>query len=108
MKNSFIFVAAALLLTLPAEAGNKGNANNAKGQQEKKEKEAKRAASGKKRDAINSFLKDKDKDDDGTLSKDEYIAGESDAAAASAKFDQFNKNGDRQLSRTEIEAMLGL
>lgn len=108
MKKSFIFVAAALLLIIPAEAGNKGGANNAKAQQQKKERETKREENGKKRDAVNALLKAKDKNDDGTLSKEEYIAGESDAAAAGAKWDEFNKNGDRQLSRMEIEALLGL
>jgi len=109
MKKLFVVAAAALLLIVPAQAGKKkGGANNAKAQQEAKEKAAKHAENDKKREAVNGLLKEKDKNDDGTLSKDEYMAGEADAAAAGAKWDQFNKNGDRQLSRKEIEEMLGL
>jgi hypothetical protein len=53
-------------------------------------------------------MDEKDTNHDGSLSRDEYLAGEADPAAASKKFDKFNKNGDRALSKSEIAAMLGL
>lgn len=110
MKKPFVIIAAALLLIVPVEAGKSkdGGAANAKAQQDKKEKEEKRAANDKRREAVNALLKEKDTNHDGSLSRDEYLVGESDAAAAGAKFDKSNKNGDRQLSRKEIEDLLGI
>jgi hypothetical protein len=70
----------------------------------KQEKEEKK----RKREAVNDFLKEKDKNKDGSVSRDEYLAGEDDKDAAGKKFDEFNKNGDRALSRSEIEDLLGL
>ena len=98
---------AILSLTASVEAkGNKQNAKQAKQaeMQKKKEKEARE----KKREAINKVLEVKDKNHDGSLTKDEYLTGEADQAAASKRFDEFNKNGDRSLSRTELEDSLGL
>ena len=98
---------AILSLTASVEAKvNKQNAAKAKQAkqaelQEKKEKE-------NKREAINKVMEAKDKNHDGSLTKDEYLTGEADQDGASKRFDQFNKNGDRSLSRTELEDSLGL
>ena len=109
MKALTILIAI-LSLTAAVEAkANKQNAAKAKQAkqaelQKKKEKKEKE----NKREAINAVLKAKDKNDDGSLTKDEYLTGEADQEAASKRFDQFNKNGDRSLSRSELEESLGL
>ena len=100
-----IFVSSA-----PVEAKNNNNnkqaaaARAAKAKQEKAEKE--------KRDKINkaieSFLEDHDKNHDKSVSLEEYVAGETNAADAEKKFTEYNKNKDRYLSKTEIQEMLGL
>lgn len=101
---------AILSLTASVEAKvNKQNAAKAKQAkqaelQEKKEKKEKE----NKREAINKVMEAKDKNHDGSLTKDEYLTGEADQDGASKRFDQFNKNGDRSLSRTELEDSLGL
>lgn len=78
------------LMMISVAAGDDGN----------KEKDRQERAA--KREAITKVLDAKDKNKDGSLTKDEYIAGEADAEAASKRFDQFNKNGDRALSKGEI------
>jgi len=77
--------------------------NKAAEAQRKKEKEAR----DKKREAIDNILKPKDKNNDGSLTKEEYLNGEADQAAASRRFDSLNTNGDRYLTRSELEASLG-
>jgi len=72
------------------------------------EMEAKRAEREKVRKAVDAVLKAKDTNHDGSLSKDEYIAGEADPVAAGKKFDQLDMNHDRHLSRDEIAISLGL
>ena len=62
----------------------------------------------KKRKAVEDYLKEKDTNHDGSLSLDEYLVGEGDAASATKKFDEANKNHDRYLSKAEISDMLGL
>ncbi|MEK7951814.1 hypothetical protein [Luteolibacter soli] len=74
---------------------------------DKREAEEKKARE-KKRDAIQEYMHRKDSNKDGSLSRDEFVAGETDQDAAGKKFDQYNKNGDRSLSKSEIEEMLGL
>jgi len=75
---------------------------------EEERKKAEKAEKERKRDAVKEFLKKKDKNNDGSVSRDEYLADESDKEAAGKKFDEFNKNGDRALAKSEIEALLGL
>lgn len=94
------------LIILPAEAAKRRGPSKEQ-QQEQKEKQAERERADKARDGVKEVLAAKDKNDDGTLTKEEYLTGEADAVAAAAKFDQFNKNGDRSLSKKEIEASLG-
>ncbi len=105
-----IFALAALMTIATAEAkrGGRGGGNRAKIQQEQKEKKAKKDERDKKREAVDAVLKVKDGNHDGSLTLDEYLTGESDVAAATAKFNEFNKNGDRYLSKGEIETSLGL
>jgi len=83
---------------------------NAKGEPDKKEaeREQKRKEREEWRNAINDFLREKDANKDGSVKKDEYLAGETDQEAATAKFDKFDKNRDRSLTKTEIAEMLGL
>lgn len=99
---------AALMLAGNVEAKQKNNKNNQQAQKAKAEKEKERKEREARREAITEFLKGKDANHDGSLTRDEYLTGEADAAAASKKFDQYNKNGDRALSKSEIAAMLGV
>ena len=71
---------------------------------EQKEREARE----RKRETIQMFMDQKDRNHDGSLSLDEYLISEPDKTAAEKKFNQFNKNGDRLLSKSEIETLLGL
>ena len=58
--------------------------------------------------AIEDFLSVHDKNRDKSVTLEEYVASESDAAEAEKKFKQYNKNNDRYLSKSEIQEMLGL
>ena len=99
--------------SLPVEARNN---NNNKQQQAAAAARAKKAKEDKaekeKRDkiskAIESFLEDHDKNHDKSVSLDEYVASEKNAGDAEKKFQEYNKNKDRYLSKTEIQEMLGL
>lgn len=62
----------------------------------------------KERDAVKGYLEGRDKNKDGSLTREEFIADEEDKAAAGAKFDEANKNKDRSLSKSEIAEMLGV
>jgi hypothetical protein len=103
---SFLAVFAA-----PAEAKQKGNNNqkaNQQAQKEKAKKEKERAESRNVREAVSAFMKPRDKNRDGSLTKEEFLSGETDKAAGEKKYNQFNKNNDRGLYKSEIQAMLGL
>lgn len=113
MKRHLNFLLPALLLgslmAAPlAEAGgwNKKQiqkANREKAKQEKKEREARE----KRSKGIDEFITPRDGNKDGSLTRDEFLTNEADKVRAGAKFDQFNKNGDRYLSKSEIATMLG-
>ena len=72
----------------------------------KQQKEQERENQKKRFDAVQAVMKAKDKNHDGSLSLEEYIDGEADAAAAAKAFDKFNKNKDRFLSKAELAASL--
>ena len=94
--------------TLIASVEAKGTPKmSEKDKQEQKEKEEKKAKNEKMRAAVKELLSQKDKNKDGALSKDEFLNGEADPADAAKRFDQFNKNGSRDLEKTEIESLLG-
>lgn len=99
-------LALSVCLLSPVEAGNNGGNDDAK--KKKQEREKKQAEREKKRDAVKAFMEPRDKNNDGSLSMDEFLEGETDKEEGKKKFDQFNKNGDRSLTKSEIEAMLGL
>ena len=88
----------------------RGGNDKAKQQMEEKKKELEKARADreKRTKGVQEFMKTKDTNHDGSLSREEYCAGESDAAAAGKKFDEANKNGDRALSKSKIAVMLGL
>lgn len=92
----FIALIAALLISPIAHAANKD-----------KKTDPIKVARDNYREAIKSYMEDIDKNNDGSLSKDEYMASEDDKEAAGKAFDTANKNGDRSLSKTEIGEMLG-
>lgn len=106
MKTNIIaLVLAALIVPSHMAAGREREEDPKK---EEERKKAEKAEKERKRDAVKEFLKQKDKNKDSSVSRDEYIADESDKEAAGKKFDEFNKNGDRALAKSEIEDLLGL
>lgn len=100
----FIYLLAALALISTVEAKKEKETPREEQQRKEKEKEGKRQA----RDAVKAVLEKKDTNHDGSLTREEYLTGETDAEAANKRFDEFNKNGDRSLSKKELEASLGL
>lgn len=78
-------------------------ANREDAKKEKKEREARE----KRSKAIDDCLTARDGNKDGSLTRDEFLTGESDKKSAAEKFDKFNKNGDRYLSKSELATMLG-
>lgn len=110
MKFQFIvFTFVAMALIVPADAKSKGGGKaNAQAQAAQKKREAEKKERDKKRDAVESFMKQKDLNHDGSLTREEYLTGESDAVAAGKVFDQYNLNKDRYLTKNEIEALLHL
>jgi hypothetical protein len=108
MKALALFVILAALAT-PAEAkknNQKRQAEQAKKEEARKQKE--RAERSERRDKIDAFLKNRDTNKDGSLTKEEFITGEGDKTAGAKKFDEHNKNKDRYLSKGEIQDLLGL
>jgi hypothetical protein len=103
----FLVCLFALSLISTVEAKKKGGGNG-QAQKEQQEKQKEKAEREKRRDAVKDVMDAKDKNNDGSLSKEEYLAGEADVDAATATFDQFNKNKDRFLSKSELAASLGL
>jgi hypothetical protein len=111
----FAYLMSALILFAAAEANAKGNNNKhnnaaqlkaAKAAQEKREKERKERDEKNKK--IKSFLDGCDANHDGSVSRDEFVAGESNKEKALEKFKDANKNGDSSLTKSEIADMLGL
>jgi len=101
MKYLVCLLSALMMISYADAADKKKDARKA-------ERELKREEREKTREAVSDFLTEKDKNKDGSVKRDEYIAGEADAASAGEKFDKFDKNGDRSLSKSEIAEMLGL
>lgn len=100
-------VLALFVATLTATAADFDNQQR-RGDPKQDEKKVQQAERERKREAVKQFLAEKDKNKDNSVSRDEFLAGESDETAANAKFDEFNKNRDRFLTKSEIETMLGL
>jgi Tfp pilus assembly protein FimT len=102
-------VAILAVFATPAEAKGGGN-KRANEQAKKKEAEKKKEREEReaRRDKIEAFMKDRDGNKDGSLTKDEFISGETDKTEGGKKFDEYNKNKDRYLSKSEIQNLLGL
>lgn len=106
IPNITLTFAALLLLSPPATAGNdEDKPDKRKERKENQEKEREKRKETWK--AAQEALKAKDTNGDGSLSKEEYVAGESNADEAAKKFDKFNTNGDRVLSKSEFLESLG-
>ncbi len=58
------------------------------------------------REAVKSYIESKDTNEDGKLTKEEFIAGEKDAEKAGKLYDEFNKNRDRTLTKSELTKLL--
>jgi hypothetical protein len=106
MKPTVIVLLLAAFI-LPVEAKKK-RGNGGRDKQEEQQKKKEKAERDRKREAINDYLEKKDKNHDGSVTRDEHLADESDKDAAGKKFDEANKNGDRSLTKSEIADMLGL
>ncbi len=109
MKTYPIVAAICLSLLAVSEADAKGKGGMSPEQKQKEaEKKKQREERSNKQAAVKKVLDEKDKNHDGSLSKDEYLAGEANAEEAGKKFDEYNKNRDRNLSKTELADLLGL
>jgi hypothetical protein len=98
------------VLVIPAEAAKRrGGAPKVtkRDRQEEKQEQKEREERQRQNEAVRKVLESKDANHDGSLTRDEYLLGEADKAAAGKKFDSANKNGDRTLSKSEIEGLLG-
>ena len=105
----FIIAAVALSLIHPAfQAAAKTPATPPKQSEKQKQKEQEKEARDKKRAAVQEVLDAKDKNHDGSLTLEEYLTGEADAAAATKNFEKYNKNKDRTLTKAELAESLGL
>ncbi len=67
-----------------------------------------KAAKEKYRIALKSYMEGRDKNHDNSLSREEFLAAETDKGTALKAYNEANKNGDRALTKTEVAAMLGL
>ena len=106
MKTSFFFIIAIALIS-PVQAGKQkkgGMSPEQKKEQQEKQKEKEKRE--KTRLAVKEILDVKDKNNDGSLSLDEYLIGEADAEGAKVKFTKININGDRYISKGELEKSL--
>lgn len=109
---SIFLITASLVVSVDARPGGRRGGNGGRetkeDKEERKKEEAEKKERERKRQAIQDYLRKKDSNKDGSLSRDEFLATESDKESAGKKFDQYNKNGDRSLSKSEIEELLGL
>jgi hypothetical protein len=113
MKTIIIALSLAALV-IPAEAA-KGRAaaprltkrDKQEIKRENKQEQKEREERQRQNEAVRKVLESKDGNHDGSLTRDEYLLGEADKEAAGRKFDSANKNGDRFLSKSEIEGSLG-
>jgi Ca2+-binding EF-hand superfamily protein len=101
-----LIAALALSLIATSEAGNLSGAHCKQSEAQKK-----RLADEKQREkthkAVQAVLDAKDANRDGSLSLDEYIAGEADATAARKAFEKYDRNKSNFLERSEIAAFIG-
>lgn len=107
--------AVAIILTLgcfavPAGAKTNGMTKAQKEAIQKKEAEKRKEKKERdtKREAVDKYLTKKDTNHDGSLTRDEFLVGEKNLEKANLDFDHYNKNHDRSLERSEIQALLGL
>jgi hypothetical protein len=103
---SITLIIASLVVSADAKPVRAAQVKRDKAAEKREQKE--REARERRRETIQKFMDAKDRNHDGSLSLEEYQIGEADKAAAGKKFEQFNKNGDRLLSKSEIETLLGL
>ena len=112
MKTITLILTALFLISSAQAGNNKKNGWKKAYKKEIAEKEAERerrkTAREMKRNAIQDYLEPRDKNHDGSLTMDEFIADEGDKDSAKSEFEAANKNGDRYLTKVEISAMLEL
>jgi hypothetical protein len=103
---STILMIASLVATAEAKLPRPAQVKRDKAAEKREQEE--REARDRKHEALQKYLDQKDRNHDGSLNLDEFLIGEADKAAAEKKFNQYNKNGDLLLSKSEIETLLGL
>jgi hypothetical protein len=109
---SYLFSIIFVITTLQVEAKNPRNNKQKQQQQkalaaEKKKEAAERAKKDKINLSIDEVMKNCDKNNDRSLTLEEFTNGSGDRKSAQEKFSKWNKNHDRYLSRTEVQSMLG-
>lgn len=99
-----------LIGILPVEAQTRQQIDAARKAQAEREKERKEAREKREKikKAIEDFMEGLDLNNDKSLTLEEFVSSEKDAKSAESKFNLYNKNKDRYLSKTEIQDMLGL
>ncbi len=95
-------------LPVHAQRNRRNGAAQKAAAEKRKKEEAEKAKKDKINNEIEAFIKDRDRNRDKSLTLEEFTSGEGDAKAAETKFQEYNKNKDRYLSKTEIQALLGL
>ena len=105
---TLVVVSLLAVFAAPVQRMQERHLANDKAEKEKAEKEKERAERKRVREAVEAFITPRDKNKDGSLTKEEFLSGETDKAAGEKKFNDANKNNDRALYKTEIQAMLGL
>jgi hypothetical protein len=95
-------------LPVHAQRNRRNGAAQKAAAEKRKKEEAEKAKKEKINNEIEAFVKDRDRNRDKSLTLEEFLSGESDAKAGEAKFQEYNKNKDRYLSKTEVQELLGL
>jgi uncharacterized membrane protein YhiD involved in acid resistance len=108
---SFLFLA--LLASFsPVQANPNQNAAQRAAQKAYAEKKRKQKEERERKAKINQqvldYIAGRDKNNDKSLTLEEFATGESNAEAAAGLFKLYNKNNDRYLSKTEVKELLGL
>lgn len=107
---TLVVVSLLAVFAAPVEAKGKGNNKkaNEQAEKEKAKKEQERAERRNAREKVDAYMKPRDKNKDGSLTLEEFLSGETDKEAGEKKFKEYNKNNDRALYKSEVQAMLGL
>lgn len=108
---AYLITALSLIAAVDAKPrcnNHRGNQMSAQAKAAKAKKEKERKERDEKNKKINDFLDDMDTNHDGSIHKDEYLAGKNNKDGSLRKFEEANKNHDSYLTKSEIADLLGL